>query len=174
MSLKPKTFETEVVVNAVVNMDQVQVDCGPLWPLQGFVLNYMAARSSFQNPPSFVPSLISIADFPVKYVDGAAVDYFLIEAVNTLRASSAVAAARAKQLDQEMIQAGLIPAPAPALSPLNISKDSPRESVASNLSQLSLPKKSSAEEDDEGIRARLENIGIHVGANLAERYDHRR
>lgn len=110
-----------------------------------------------------------MADSPVSYVDGAAMDYFVIEAVNALRASSAVAAARAKQVEQEMIEAGLIPAPAPALPPLNISKDSPRDSVTSNLSQGSSPKKTSSEDDDEGTRIRLENIGMHVGANLAER-----
>lgn len=126
-------------------------------------------RSSFQNSTHFAPSLGSLADPPVNYVDGAAMDYFSIEIINTLHTSSAVAAARAKQLEQEMTEAGLIPAPAHSLPPLNIVKDSARDSLASSISQASSSKKASAEDDDEATRVRLESIGMHVGANLAER-----
>ena len=78
----------------------------------------MSARNSFQNtatrPSSTtasVPSLAAVADPAPRYVDGAAMDYFVIEMVNTLRASSAVATARAKKVEQEMIDAGLMPPP---------------------------------------------------------------
>lgn len=91
-------------------------------------------------------------------------DYFLIEAVNALRASSAVAAARAKKVEQEMIEAGLIPPPAPVLPPL---KDAQRDSVGSNVSKDSTRKISPDEEDE--VRVRLEAIGMHVGANVTER-----
>lgn len=132
----------------------------------------MTARSSFQGSPAtayFVPSLTSTADPAVRYVDGAAMDYFLIEAVNALRTSSAIAAARAQKIEQEMIEAGLLPAPAPVLPALNVSNVSQRDSVTSNLSQASSTKKGAPDDDEEATRIRLENIGMHVGANLAER-----
>jgi trafficking protein particle complex subunit 6 len=128
----------------------------------------MAARISLQGPAVNLttPNLASLADPPTRYVDGAAMDYFLIELVNTLRASSAVATARAKKIEQEMIDEGLIPAPAPTPAP--VPKTTQRESVASNTSR-SAAEKSSVNADEEGLRTRLEAIGMHVGANFTER-----
>ena len=132
----------------------------------------MSSRSSFQNPanrPSStagsVPSLAAVADPPPRFVDGAAMDYFVIEMVNTLRASSAVATARAKQVEQEMIDAGLMPTPAAV--PPALKKSQLRESVASDGSRGSISKDGAGE--DEELRVRLEAIGMHVGANMAER-----
>ena len=133
----------------------------------------MSARNSFQNtatrPSSTtasVPSLAAVADPAPRYVDGAAMDYFVIEMVNTLRASSAVATARAKKVEQEMIDAGLMPPPTAV--PPALKKSQLRESVGSDGSRASISK--DGKDEDEELRARLEAIGMHVGANMAERY----
>ncbi|KAI8983301.1 transport protein particle component [Trametes punicea] len=118
-----------------------------------------------------MPSLAAVADPPPRYVDGAAMDYFVIEMVNTLRASSAVATARAKRIEQEMINAGLITTPAPAAPSLK--KEKMRDSVASNATRASLSK-DTHDSDEEELRARLEAVGMHVGANMAERLCHDR
>lgn len=98
-------------------------------------------------------------------------DYFVIEAVNTLRESSRVATARAKEIEKEMIDAGLMPAPPPQPSSLPLKKENPRESVASLQSRTSSPaNKPAVDEEEEAVRLRLENIGMHVGANFAERW----
>lgn len=133
----------------------------------------MAARNSFQSTTrpasttSSVPSLAAVADPAPRYVDGAAMDYFVIEMVNTLRSSSAVAAARTKKIEQEMIDAGLMPAPASV--PPALKKTQLRDSVGSDGSRTSLSGRDAKDEDEE-LRARLEAIGMHVGANMAERY----
>ena len=133
----------------------------------------MSARNSFQNtatrPSSTtasVPSLAAVADPAPRYVDGAAMDYFVIEMVNTLRASSAVATARAKKVEQEMIDAGLMPPPTAV--PPALKKSQLRESVGSDGSRASISK--DGKDEDEELRARLEAIGVHVRANMAERY----
>lgn len=87
-------------------------------------------------------------------------DYFLIELVNTVRASSAVAVARTKKVEQEMIEAGLMPAQ-PAAAASN------RDSLISNSSKPD--GRSLMDEEEEAVRLRLDSIGMHVGANIAER-----
>lgn len=98
-------------------------------------------------------------------------DYFLIELVNTVRASSAVASARARATEQAMVDAGLAPPPAP------VPKMENRDSVVSTLASggakgtLAKPAASAAlDEEEEAVRRRLEAIGQHVGANITERY----
>ena len=91
-------------------------------------------------------------------------DYFLLEAVQTLRHSTAVAEARAKKVEDEMIDAGLIPPPPPPQ--VKAKKDAQRDSIGTGSSALS-------DDEDEGLRARLEAIGLHVGANITERCDDR-
>ncbi|KAI0367457.1 transport protein particle component [Pilatotrama ljubarskyi] len=120
---------------------------------------------------SSIPSLAAVADPPPRYVDGAAMDYFVIEMANTLRASSAVATARAKRVEKEMIEAGLMPTPAPP--PPSLKKDRMRDSTGSNASRSSTSKEAQDGEEEE-VRARLEAIGMHVGANMAERLCHDR
>ncbi|KIP07335.1 hypothetical protein PHLGIDRAFT_105806 [Phlebiopsis gigantea 11061_1 CR5-6] len=133
----------------------------------------MAARSSLQGaaitPSSSIPTLSALADPPARVMDGAAMDYFLIELVNTVRASSAVAVARTKKVEQEMIDAGLLPVPPPnaAAAPASM-----RDSMASTGSKLD--GKIARDEDEEAVRLRLESIGMHVGANVAERLCHDR
>jgi hypothetical protein len=116
---------------------------------------------------SVIPNLAALAEPPIRYVDGIAMDYFLIEMVNTLRASSAAAAARAKKLEAEMIEAGLVPPPPTVPPPLAIKKELHIDSTVGTTHNTSGKVK---EVDEEGVRARLENIGAHVGANFTERY----
>ena len=110
---------------------------------------------------STAPSLAALADPQPRLVDSSAVHYFLIEAVQTLRHSSAVADARAKKIEDEMIEAGLIPPPQPPQ--IKAKKDAQRDSIGAGSS-------APTEDEDEGLRARLEAIGLHVGANITERY----
>jgi hypothetical protein len=110
--------------------------------------------------PSNASSLAALADPQSRLVDAAAMDYFLIEAVQTLRHSSAVAEARAKKVENEMVEAGLIPPPPPTQT--KAKKDAQRDSIGIGSSAPS-------DDEDEGLRARLEAIGLHVGANITER-----
>ena len=123
--------------------------------------NKMSASSS--NIPS--STLAALADPPNRQIDAAVVDYFLIEMVNTLRTSSAVATARSKKIEQEMIDAGLLPLSAP-VPPAK--KESARDSTTNLLSTPRAGGK--ADEEEEALRTRLEAVGIHVGANYTERY----
>ncbi|KAG6331457.1 hypothetical protein ID866_7635 [Astraeus odoratus] len=102
--------------------------------------------------------LALLADPPTRYVDGAVMDYLLIEAANALRASSTVAATRAKKIEQEMADAGLVP---PTVSKSQDNRDSVGSSVTRPASYV--------DEEDEGLRLRLEALGSHVGANFAEK-----
>jgi trafficking protein particle complex subunit 6 len=109
-------------------------------------------------------SLATLSDPPTRTVDGPVVDYFVIEMVNTLRASSAVAVARAKKIEQEMIEAGLLSQPQSSLPAV----PSKRDSAASTSSKAAAPE-GKVDEEEEALRLRLESIGTHVGANVAER-----
>jgi len=120
------------------------------------------------NQPSASTSLAALADPPIRQIDGAAMDYFLIEMVATLRESAAVATARSKKIEQEMVEAGLIPPPIPV--PSSLKKDSARDSVTSLISRTgSAAGKGTLEEEEEPVRQRLEAIGVHVGSNFSER-----
>ncbi|KAJ3518098.1 hypothetical protein NMY22_g13825 [Coprinellus aureogranulatus] len=123
-------------------------------------------------------SLASLSDPPVKLVDGAAFDYFLIEMAATLRESAAFAAARAKKIEQEMLEAGLLPVnPTPTTAQASTSKkggaaSGPRDSVtslSSNRGSKSIAAASQIDEEDEPLRSRLETIGVQVGSCFAER-----
>ncbi|TFK38760.1 TRAPP complex subunit trs33 [Crucibulum laeve] len=138
----------------------------------------MSSRTSLQVSPApsgssnalVPPNLALLADPPVRQMDGPAMDYFVIEMVNTLRESAAVATARSKRIEQEMIEAGLIPPPAPAPPALPLKKESARDSVTSLPSRTgSAAGKTVVDEEEEAVRVRLETIGMHVGANFTER-----
>ncbi|EPQ61240.1 transport protein particle TRAPP component [Gloeophyllum trabeum ATCC 11539] len=94
-------------------------------------------------------------------------DYFLIEMVQTLSVSSAVATARVKKIEQEMIEAGLMPAPPPVPA-----KKEKEYNVRDSTTSLSSAKGAKAEpltEEEEALRLRLEAVGLHVGSNICER-----
>lgn len=153
----------------------------------------MASRASFQSPAPFsaqpmastsslvTPTLALLADPPVRQVDAAAMDYLLIEMVQTLRDSEAVASDRLKKAEDEMIQAGFMPPTVAAREKQRKEKEKRekeklRESTGSGASTPALgvsvgAGKGSVEEDaaEEGLRTRLEAIGVHVGGNIAER-----
>ena len=127
----------------------------------------MTSRPSFQATSS--TTLAALADPPIRQIDGAAMDYFLIELVATLRESAAVATARSKKIEQEMLQAGLIPPPTAV--PSSLKKDSAKDSVTSLVSRSGSAAggKSAVDDEEEPVRQRLEAIGMHVGANFSER-----
>ncbi|KAF7314199.1 hypothetical protein MKEN_00892100 [Mycena kentingensis (nom. inval.)] len=134
------------------------------------------SRSSTQLAPSLSanslvpPNLLALADPPLHQIDAAVMDYFLIELVTTLRASSAVAMARNKKIEAEMVEAGLIPAVAPAPpQPLKMSSASASTTSLHSRSNTVSGRPSPAEEAEEAVRTRLEAIGMHVGANFTER-----
>lgn len=156
----------------------------------------MALRSSLQSPAytstaastsSLVtPTLSLLADPPVRLADAAALDYLLIEMVHTLRASAGVATERVRRVERELLDAGLGPGPAPPEKTVSVKdkerlKKEGRESVTSassrtRVSSLAVQGQgldgvpTEGEEDEEGLKLRLEAIGLHVGANIAERY----
>ncbi|TFY79161.1 hypothetical protein EWM64_g4851 [Hericium alpestre] len=122
-------------------------------------------------------SLALLADSPPRMMDGAAMDYFLMELVQTVRHSSKVATARAKKVEQEMIEAGLLPSPPPVPPTLkkkdpqqrdSMQRDSMGSGSGSSLANANAAK-GPADEEEEEVRTRLEAIGLHVGANISER-----
>ena len=124
--------------------------------------------NSSTSTATLAGNLADFAEPPTNLMDAPALDYFFIEMVNTLRHSSAVAISRTKKIEQEMADAGLMPVPTPA--PTTLKKSQLRESIASNASRSSLSKDVKEEDEEEELRSRLESIGMHVGANIAERY----
>lgn len=111
-------------------------------------------------------NLSALAEPPAALMDGPALDYFYIEMVNTLRNSSAVSIAKTKKIEQEMAEAGLLP-PAPPTTAA-AKRESARDSISSATPRADGAKPEFTEEE-EALRQRLENIGMHVGANVAER-----
>ncbi|KAJ7288409.1 TRAPP complex subunit trs33 [Mycena rebaudengoi] len=139
----------------------------------------MTSRSSIQVTPSVSASglvaanLVALAEPPQRQIDGAVMDYFLIELVHTLRASAAVATERTRKIEAEMVEAGLIPplAAPPPSHPLKKEASASVTSLNSNSRASPAPggRLSAADEAEEAVRSRLESIGLHVGANFTER-----
>ena len=97
-------------------------------------------------------------------------DFFLIEVVNTIRVSSLVASTRAKKIEKEMIDAGLLP-PAPGATAKDLNRV--RESASGSRESLGpsgIMNTGKVDEQEEGMRVRLEAIGMHVGSNFTERF----
>lgn len=150
----------------------------------------MTSRHSLQNPAYASTSASSsslsqtslpvLADPPIRLADAAALDYLIIEMTHTLRASSAVASARVKRIEREMVEAGFMPEP-PDKASLAKEKEKERlkkeqrESGGSAGTRASvgpasgLGKSNELDEEEEGLRIRLEAIGVHIGGNVAER-----
>ncbi|KAG8758423.1 Trafficking protein particle complex subunit 33 [Serendipita sp. 396] len=89
-------------------------------------------------------SLVALSNPVSAQIDGALFDYFLVETVNTLRQSSAVATRRQKELEDEMAKANLLP-------------QAPNQRIQVQ------------DTEDEALKLRLEGIGAQVGASLVER-----
>lgn len=150
----------------------------------------MSLRDSLQTPAYaaaaasssslITPSLAALSDPPIRLADASALDYLVIEMVHTLRDSSRTALARIHNLENEMREAGLDPCPPPPeKGPVLKDKerlkkdgrDSPsgtRMRVASSTGTVS-GVEAEADEEEQNLRLRLEAIGLHVGANIAER-----
>lgn len=151
----------------------------------------MATRNSLQSPTYvssaasssslITPTLSALADPPIHLADAAALDYLIIEMTHALRASASVAAARTKKIEREMVEAGLLPAPpeknaaAKENEKERLKKEQQRESMGSAGTKGSVivggfsVKATEVDEDEEGLRIRLEAIGVQVGGNIAER-----
>lgn len=112
--------------------------------------------------------LATLADPPNKQIDAAVMDYLLIEMVNTLRTSSAVATKRMKDMEKEMMNAGLLTtASTPSGGSSTKKESSARDSTSSLTSKTA--KMGIVDEEEEALRTRLEAIGVHVGASYTER-----
>jgi hypothetical protein len=136
----------------------------------------MTSRGSFSisASSSSTPTnpLSTSTDTPAHQVDGVLMDYFLIEVVAALRASSAVAMERTRKLEAEINRAGILP-PVPAKDATSTSMASARDSTLSlsSVKGSGTPKPGAVplDEEEEAVRVRLEAIGVHVGANFTER-----
>ncbi|KAF8653436.1 hypothetical protein AX16_003944 [Volvariella volvacea WC 439] len=164
-------------------------------PVASLALQHQLQVAQHQQ---LIPPLSVLADPPIRQIDGAAMDFFLIELVNTLKASSAVASNRARMIEKEMIENGLLPLVTPAPTPTMPSSSSggsthtPNQSAAGQTppvpgkkdgisardSVTSLTSKAGGatgtgkggwDEDEESVRIRLEAIGVHIGSNFTER-----
>ena len=123
--------------------------------------------NSSTSTATLAGNLADFAEPPTNLMDAPALDYFFIEMVNTLRHSSAVAISRTKKIEQEMAEAGLLP-PAPPATSAAAKRESARDSISSVTPKADGGKPEFTEEE-EALRQRLENIGMHVGANVSER-----
>ena len=84
-------------------------------------------------------------------LDAAAMDYLLIEALAALRDSAAVSTARAKKVENEMVEAGILAPPPSAKEP----KETPRDAMTS-ISSKTGSEFQPADEEEETLRVRLE------------------
>lgn len=152
----------------------------------------MSTRDSLQTPAYasaaasssslITPNLAALSDPPVRFADAAALDYLVIEMVHTLRDSSQTALARIQKLEAEMREAGLEPSPVPpekgkgsSVKDKDKLKASGRESpggtrirVVSSTGTI-LGVEAEVDEEEQNLMLRLEAIGMHIGANIAER-----
>ena len=140
--------------------------------------SYAAAAASSSS--LITPNLAALSDPPVRLADAAALDYLVIEMVHTLRDSSRTALARIQKLENEMREAGLEPGPVPPEKGPTLKdkeklksggRDSPggtRMRVVSSTGTVS-GVEAEVDEEEQNLRLRLEAIGLHIGANIAER-----
>ena len=144
------------------------------------VYNYGVAAAGASTSSLVTSSLSTLADPPIRYMDAATMDYFLIEMVHTLRTSSSVATERTKAVEKEMIEAGLLPPVRPGKvtpsgsvsgtqTPTKGLKKELRESGSTGSLVLKTGVSVADDPEDEALRIRLEAIGVHVGGNIAER-----
>lgn len=117
------------------------------------------------------PSLAQLSSPVPHHISSLAMDYFLIEMTSTLRDSAAFASKKQKEIESEMRETGLVP-PVTGISGLKRDKEresSARDSVTSLSSNKGAKMQDPEDREEEPLRQRLEQIGMHVGANFAER-----
>ena len=97
----------------------------------------------------------------------------MTEITHTLTHSSNIALERFKQRERELIEAGYVASPPPRKEKAAGSsvRDSTNSAVSASRSTGASPAGELLDEGDDATRQRLENIGVIVGGNLAERYD---
>ncbi|KAF8525084.1 TRAPP complex subunit trs33 [Hysterangium stoloniferum] len=122
-------------------------------------MSLVPSHPSYASPSStslVAPSLAGLYDTPLtqKQVDASVQDYFLMEAVHTFRHSSEVARERLKKREEEMVENGLLPQ---------------GYIVGGSAGGKGAGSKAQVTEEEDAIRIRLESMGAHAGANLAER-----
>ncbi|KAF8508515.1 NO signaling/Golgi transport ligand-binding domain-containing protein [Gautieria morchelliformis] len=133
-------------------------------------------RPSISTSSLITPSLLALTDSPSSQsqIDASVQDYLLIELVHSLRRSSQVARDRLQKREDEMLANGLLTSTAVAASTLAAGQVSAGLGSKTSLRGLSAAAGATANvsvtEEEEAIRVRLEALGAHVGANLAERY----
>ncbi|KAF8330327.1 transport protein particle component [Cantharellus anzutake] len=93
-----------------------------------------------------------MSDPSQRQVDSAALDYLVTEFTHTLKHSSKIAHARFKRREKELIDAGYV-------APHRLRRNQRQRPSTGEPS----------DEEDVAARQRLENIGVIVGGNLAER-----
>lgn len=132
-------------------------------------------RPTVSTSSLITPSLLAITDASStqSQIDASVQDYFLIELVHTLRRSSQVARDRHKKREEEMLANGLLPPSVVLAGGASGSGQTPG-GLRTPLGGLSAAGGTSAKapvnEDEEAVRLRLDALGAHVGANVAERY----
>ena len=135
-------------------------------------------RPNLSASSLITPSLLSLTDEPLNQnqIDASVQDYFLIELMHTLRHSSRVARDKLKQREEDMLVNGLLTSTLAAAGSTGASGQGPegfgstsKMSLGSSTAAGGASAKPSANDEDEAVRIRLDALGAHVGANLAER-----
>jgi trafficking protein particle complex subunit 6 len=130
-------------------------------------------RTSLSTSSLVSPSLLTLTDAPLSQnqIDASVQDYFLIELMNTLRRSSQVAQERLKKQEQEMLANGLLPLTLSSAGSGSASAlaSTSRTSFGSAGAAGVATAKAPVNDEEEAVRVRLETLGAHVGADLAER-----
>ena len=94
------------------------------------------------------PALSKLADSTPHEIDGAVLEYLFIELVRCFKDSAAIMQSRLERHEQEMIDAGLLPA--------SVKKRKEHPNALQS-------------EPDQALLSRIDMAGQHVGANLSER-----
>ena len=139
-------------------------------------LTYAGEIADYHSTPStsslITSSLLVLFTAPSNQyqVDASVQDYFLIKLVQTLRHSSQITRERARQ-QEEMVANGLLPPVSASGTIVNVVNASGLASTCARTSPsgiMSVATKGPVNGEEEAIRAWLDALGVHVGANLAE------
>ena len=116
-------------------------------------------------------NLPSLADPAIRHVDAIIVDYLVMEAVQTLRASTVIAMAKRRQREKDLVDAGLVlpDEQAPAVPKKDVNRESMASIASKTTTMTTTTTKVEEGPDEEEVYSRLEAIGVHIGSNVAER-----